>query len=114
MPISHQDVGDSLRRITLTGRLDGLGTAEIAPQFTALTSQWRERMLVDLTAIDFLASIGIRALISNAKLLRRNGGRMVLLVGHNPPVTKVLEATGIDSLIPTFAEAADAEKAALA
>ena len=39
---------------------------------------------------------------------------MVLYVGANPAVTKTLEATGIDALIPMFADAAEAEKAALA
>ena len=39
---------------------------------------------------------------------------MVLFVGGNPAVTKTLEATGIDALIPMFADAAEAEKAALA
>ena len=53
-------------------------------------------------------------MLSNAKALQQNGGRMVLFVGGNPAVTKTLEATGIDTLIPMFADAAEAEKAALA
>lgn len=68
---------------------------------------------MDLTAVSFLGSIGIRALISNAKALQSNGGRMVLLVGGNETVAKTLETTGIDVLIPMFADASEAEKAAL-
>ena len=114
MPISHEDVSDTFRRITLTGRLDSRGADEIAVKFAALSTAEKRRVVVDLTGIDFLASIGIRALLGNAKALQQKGGRMVLFVGGNTAVTRTLEATGIDTLIPMYADAAEAEKAALA
>jgi anti-anti-sigma factor len=70
--------------------------------------------VVDLTAVSFLASIGIREIITNAKAAQQRGGRLVLFVGDNNAVTKTLETTGIDALIPMFADYAAAEKAALA
>jgi anti-anti-sigma factor len=114
MTITHEDVSDSFRRIVLSGRLDSRGTDEIATRFAALAAAPSRRVVVDLTGIDFLASIGIRALLSNAKALEQKGGRLVLFVGANSAVTKTLEATGIDALIPMFADAVEAEKAALA
>ena len=114
MAITHEDVSDSFRRIALTGRLDSRGTEEITPQLAALACSAKRRVVVDLTGVSFLASIGIRALLSSAKAADQKGGRMVLFVGANPAVTKTLEATGIDTLIPMFADAAEAEKAALA
>jgi anti-anti-sigma factor len=114
MAITHEDVNATFRRIALTGRMDSRGTDEIAVQFAALSTAEKRRVVVDLTGINFLASIGIRALLSNAKALQQKGGRMVLHVGANAAVTKTLEATGIDALIPMYADAAEAEKAALA
>jgi anti-sigma B factor antagonist len=114
MAITHEDVNESFRRIALTGRLDSRGTDEIAVKFAALSAAEKRRVVVDLTGVDFLASIGIRALLSAAKTAQQKGGRLVLYVGANPAVTKTLEATGIDALIPMFADAAEAEKAALA
>jgi anti-anti-sigma regulatory factor len=38
---------------------------------------------------------------------------MVIFVGVNETVTKTLQTTGIDALIPVFADATEAEKAAL-
>lgn len=114
MPIEFQDVGDQLRRISLSGRLDIPGTDAIELKFTSLSAAEQRRVVVDLTAVSFLASIGIRALISNAKALERRGGRMVLFVGDNAMVTKTLETTGITALIPMFADADEADKAALA
>ena len=114
MPITHEDVSESFRRITLSGRLDGPGTAEIETKLAALAAAAKRRVVVDMTGVSFLASIGIRAVLSSAKAAQQGGGRMVLYVGGNGAVTKTLEATGIDALIPMFADAAEAEKAALA
>lgn len=113
MAIDFADLNENLRRISLSGRLDIQGTEEISLKFTALSSSAQRRVIVDLTAVTFLASIGIRALITNAKALQQRGGRMVLFVGDNASVTKTLEATGIDTLLPMFADAGEAEKAAL-
>lgn len=113
MAIEIMDVNEKLRRIALTGRLDIAGTDEIATTFAAAACSGGRRVVVDMTAVSFLASIGIRALISNAKALQSNGGRMVLFVGGNKTVAKALETTGIDALIPVFADATRAEKAVL-
>jgi len=114
MAIDFQDITDSLRKVTITGRLDLPGTDEIATKFAALSAASNRRVIVDLTDVSFLASIGIRAIITNAKALQQRGGRMVLFVGDNAPVHKTLETTGIDSLIPLFTELSEAEKAVTA
>jgi anti-sigma B factor antagonist len=114
MPIEFIDLNDTLRRITITGRLDIPGTDEIANKFAALAASADKRVVVDLAGVSFLASIGIRAIITNAKALQHRGGRMVLFVGNNVTVAKTLETTGVDTLIPMFADAAEAEKAAVA
>jgi anti-sigma B factor antagonist len=114
MAINFEDVNEDLRRISLSDRLDVLGTEAIETRFAALAAAVQRRVVVDLTAVSFLASMGIRALISNAKAQQRRGGRMVLFVGNNTSVAKVLETAGIDQLIPVFTDATAAERAALA
>jgi anti-anti-sigma factor len=64
--------------------------------------------------VSFLASIGIRALITAAKSVQQRGGRMVLLVGGNETVHTTLSVTGIDAILPMFSSAADAQAAATA
>src|SRR5262249_15681993 len=96
MAITHEDVSSLFRRITLSGRLDGPGTEEIAAKLMALSTPAKRRVVVDLTGVSFLASIGIRAVLSSAKAAQQGGGRMVLCVGGNSAVTRTLEATGID------------------
>lgn len=114
MAITYEDLDDHLRRIALTGRLDIPGTQAVSMQFTTLTATAARRVVVDLDQVDFLASIGIRELVSVAKALKQRGGKMVLLVAPNAAVRGTLETTGIPMLIPTFPSFEEARREALA
>ena len=114
MPIEFHEVSDGLRRIAISGRLDIPGTDEIAIRFAALSAAANLRIVLDLTGVSFLGSIGIRSIIVNAKAVQQRGGRMVLLVGDNVAVSETLHATGLGSLIPILSDNAAAEVAALA
>ena len=113
MPITFEDTLESLRHIRLTGRLDITGIDEISTTFAGLSTSPTRNIVVDLSGVTFLVSFGIRELITNAKVVQKRGGRMVIFVGNNKAVHKTLETTGIDTLIPTFADAALADRAAL-
>ena len=104
MTIEYEDVTDVLRRVRLSGRLDVPGTQAISIKFTGLSATQAKRVVVDLTDITFLGSVGIRELITNAKALQQRTGKMVIFVGNNAMVAKTLETTGIDALIPLFTD----------
>ena len=112
--ITHDDVGQDLRRIMISGRLDTTGTDSIAAKLAELTAAPKKSVVVDLTGLKFLASIGIGTLVSSAKAVKARGGKMVLVVDESSTVMMSLEATGIDQLIPVFKTSSDAERAALA
>ena len=112
--IDSEDLNENLRIIYLKGRLDIQGADAVDTKFAILAASAALRIVVDLTGVDFLASIGIRSLVTNAKAQKQRGGRMVLFVGDNAQVSKVLNTTGIDTLIPMYADATEARKAALA
>ena len=114
MSITWDDSNDALRCIRLTGRLDMPGIEAISSPFSELCASTGRRVVVDLTGVSFLVSFGIRELITNAKMIHKRGGRMVILVGSNTAVHRTLETTGIDTLIPTFTDADQARRAALA
>jgi anti-sigma B factor antagonist len=114
MSITFEDTNESLRHIRLTGRLDIAGIDAVSATFAELSASTTRSVVVDLSAVTFLVSFGIRELITNAKLVQQRGGRMVIFVGSNRGVHKTLETTGIDTLIPTFADASQADCAALA
>lgn len=112
MSIDFEDTSSGFRVIRISGRLDIQGTGEVEAKFAALAATEKHHLIVDLTAVSFLASIGIRSIISNAKAQQQRGGKMVLFVGDNAPVAKTLEVTGIDALVPLFKDLGAAEKAA--
>jgi anti-anti-sigma factor len=114
MSISHSDVGENLRRIVISGRLDIPGTDSVAERLVELAAAPKKGVIVDLSAVKFLASIGIRALITSAKAVQKRGGKMVLVVSDSSTVMLSLEATGVNELIPVFKSVSDAERAAVA
>lgn len=105
-PLDHDTA-----RIVLIGRLDITGSEAIDVQFTAAASAKRF-LVVDLSGVGFLASIGIRALFAKAKMVQARGGRMVI-AAPQPSVADVLDLTGVGQLIPIFADA-EAARAHLA
>lgn len=113
MSIVSQDIGASLRRITISGRLDMEGADAISPRLMELVEEPKRNVIVDLCALRFLASVGIRVLISSAKAVQQRGGRLVILVGPGSSVAMSLDATGLDDLVPVFTNSAEAEEAAL-
>jgi anti-anti-sigma factor len=111
--ISYKDVGE-LRKIEISGRLDVDGTNSVASQLVELTQAPKKGVVIDLSALKFLASIGIRAIVASAKEVKARGGKMVLVVDSASTVMMSIKATGVDQLVPVFDDSGDAERAAAA
>ncbi len=101
MEIQYSELENNIRVLKLVGTLDILGVGEIETKFAGYCAGENPRVLVDLTNVDYLASIGIRLLLINAKSVMRRNGRMVLL-NPNPEVRNILEVTGIPAIIPVY------------
>jgi anti-sigma B factor antagonist len=114
MFIHHTDVGDNLRKIVISGRLDLPGTQSVAGELEKLAAAPKKGVVVDVSSLKFLASLGIRALLKSAKTVEERGGKMVLVVGANSQIVMSLEATGVSDLLPTFKSDDEAERAAVA
>jgi len=101
MELHYSDLDNNIRMIKLVGDLDILGVSAIETQFAGYCTGENARVLVDLSEVNFLASIGIRLLTLTAKSVASRGGRMVLL-HPTPDVRHVLEITGIPAVIPIY------------
>lgn len=113
MSISYSDAGE-LRTIVVSGRLDVDGTDSVASKLLELTGAPKKGVVVDISSLKFLASIGIRALVSSAKAVKARGGKLVLVVDSASSVMMSIKATGVDQLVPVFEDSDDAERAAAA
>jgi anti-anti-sigma factor len=101
MELRYSELENNIRLIKLVGDLDILGVGAIETQFNGYCAGENPRVLVDLSEVNFLASIGIRLLTLTAKSVASHGGRMVLL-HPTPDVRHVLEITGIPAVIPIY------------
>ena len=97
MEMSVDDVG-GVTRIGLTGKLDIAGAEAIDVKFTAAVTH-NTRVAVDLSAVDYIASMGIRILVMAGKAAARRGGKLVLF-GASEQVAKVLSVAGVTEIIP--------------
>ena len=100
--ITHEDTGEELRRIVITGRLDTPGTDAISPALHELAAAPKRAVIVDLSAVEFAASIAIGQLIATAHEVKARGGHMVLLASGMSSVMMTLQMGAIDRVIPVF------------
>lgn len=94
-------------RLVLTGRLDAAGTEKVEVVFTARIRAAPGHVLVDMTGVSFVGSLGIRLLIAAARLAER-AGRSVALFGAQPPVAEVFRTVALDDLLPILPDEAAA------
>ena len=108
MNVDYNELDNGIGLIKLGGKLDIIGTGEIETKFAGYCAGDKVRVVVDLSEVSFLASIGIRLLILTAKSVASRGGKMILL---NPitEVQHVLEITGIPAIIPIYSQLESAE-----
>lgn len=85
--------------IYLSGRLDILGVQQIESKFAVLTSTQRKSVIVDLSNVELLSSIGLGMLISNANSLYAHCKRMVVL-NPKPRVERVIRIACLDLILP--------------
>ena len=94
---------ESLTRIVLSGRLDTPGVDQIETQFLAAAVPPAKNVVVDLSRVKFIASMGIRMLVSVARSLRQRRARLVLY-GPSPLVNEVFEHVSLRDLMPIVAD----------
>ena len=98
MPIAIQELDGNVTKVVLSGRIDVAGAREIDLPLSVVAGS-RRAVVIDLAAVEFMASMGLRSLVVCAKSIICKRGRVVLLAPQ-PAVAEVLTVSGIDDLIP--------------
>jgi len=109
MEITITDFGDTIKKVTLVGKLDIIGAEQIGLPLAAVAGS-RSNLVIDMIGVDFIASIGIRHLVMAAKTVARGAGKLVLLA-PNPMVTEILVVAGLDQLLPIVRSEGEARAA---
>lgn len=87
--------------VRLNGRLDSPGVDQIETRFIAAVVASNRNAVIDLSAVSFLASMGIRLFITNARAMATKGRRMAVF-GASESVRSVLDAVALDQIIPVM------------
>jgi len=110
MNCTHEDLESGVRILRLSGRMDIEGSAEISLRFTIAATTGGNSVVVDLSGVEFLASVGVGTLVSAAKSIHVRKGRIVLC-GAGAEVQRTLDRTNIPTIIPCFGTLAEATAA---
>ena len=94
MELKYRELENGIRLIKLIGELDINGVKEVESNFIVHCAGSRVKLIVDLSELDFLASVGSQLILWTAKEVVSRGGRFVLF---NPisTVEQVLNQIGV-------------------
>ena len=103
----YEGVADDQRILLLKGPI----TIETTPQFErAVRSESAETMILDLSDVPYIDSVGLGSLVATYVSHQKNG-RCLVLTGVKPRVRKILEITKVADFFVTFATTWEAVEA---
>lgn len=87
--------------VVLDGRLDLAGAEKAEVQLSTVLAARPDAVIVDLGKVTFMASVGLRLLMTSGKSLAKAGAAMRLI---NPDETArtILKSTAIDKVLPVL------------
>ncbi|MEL6318169.1 MAG: STAS domain-containing protein [Pseudomonadota bacterium] len=106
MEIVQTELDGGVLCVALEGALDIAGAADVDMPLSIVSGS-RDKVIVDMSGVTFLASIGIRTLVKAARAIKNRGGALVL-AGPDDAARKVLSSTGVDAIVPIADDEADA------
>jgi len=98
MKLDVASIENGITKVSLSGRLDMEGALNIDYEFNEIAKE-NKNILIDLSEVTFIASLGVHTLVTGAAATINNGGKMVLL-NPQPNVEKVLRTCGVDTIMP--------------
>ena len=109
MKIEQTRIDGDILMVSLAGDLDIAGSTDIEMPLSVIAGA-QDRVILDMRGVGFMASIGVRLIVSTAKPIARRGGKLVIL-GPNEAARRVLTSTGVDTLVPVVEDEAAARAA---
>jgi anti-sigma B factor antagonist len=93
--------------VSVSGELDLYTADRVASGIDEADAVGADAVVIDLSEISFIDSTALGVLVREAKRLEGRGHSLVL-VTNDPRTRRVLEVTGLDRVLPTYATLQDA------
>jgi anti-sigma B factor antagonist len=108
MPIESKRVDGGTAVIVLSGRLVlGRELEQIDTAVKSLLDLGDRRFVLDATALEYLDSAAVGALVASLSNVKKAGGEL-RLAGASPRIMRVFTITGVDKLIQSYPSVAEA------
>jgi sigma-B regulation protein RsbU (phosphoserine phosphatase) len=93
--------------LTISGRIDTQTSIELEGALSDAADRGLLHLILDLTALDYITSGGLRVLLQHARKVQPQGGKLIL-AGLQPEVWKVFQITGFLTIFSCFPTAQEA------
>ena len=87
--------------VAIHGSIDGLTANDVLEALGGEVRSGRIRLVADFSAVDYISSAGLRAVLATVKEARQHGGDF-RLAAVSPDVWKVLHLSGFTSIVKSF------------
>jgi anti-sigma B factor antagonist len=96
----REDKIDSFALLEVSGRVDS-ENAETLKDYLVELGKREQQVLIDCSALEYISSNGLGALLMLLKLIQKKGGKLRLF-GLSPRIAEVFEISGFDKFFPIF------------
>jgi anti-anti-sigma factor len=100
MSIEVKTVGE-VKILLIPKRFDAYTATSVEAELTRLITGSARKVICDFTQTEYLASAGLRVLITASKSLNRAGGKLVLC-SIKPYVLEVFEISGLNKIFKIY------------
>ncbi len=92
---------DGVVALAINGRLDAVSAVDADKEFSKVLDGDKDKLLINLRALDYISSAGLRVLLVVAKRMQQKGGKVALCCMVDN-VKEVFEISGFSSIFKIF------------
>ena len=111
LKMNTKSVDSEASIIDLEGEVDVYTAPQLKQQIITLLDGGVKRVIVNLTAVDYLDSTALGVLIGGLKRLRERDGTLDLIC-PKPRIKRIFEITGLDKIFDIYSTEEEATKMA--
>ena len=95
--------------IDVVGKINALTAPEFEKSLLNFISEGKNRIILNLSEVDYISSAGLRSILVIAKNLMSKGGKLILS-SLQPDVKEVFEISGFTTIIPITSNVEEAKQ----
>ena len=106
MEIRERDLGDAYV-MEISGRMDTISSKDLDARLNCVIGRNIAKIVIDLEAVDYISSVGLRVLLASLKRQKENQ-RCLVLAALQPFVKDIFRVTGLEKIFSIYSSQQDA------